>query len=114
MADKAKASFEAADAKLNNLKGRGDAKAFEAEKERNMLQERYLQSKKQADTIILDAIEKNKFNIMEHLCDYIDLYYEFFKNGTSAIEQLQANVEAYRNMAQKVRILLLSFFSSFY
>jgi hypothetical protein len=102
LADKAKAAFEAAEAKMNNLKGRGDAKAFEAEKERNMLHERYLQAKKQADTAIQDATEKNKYNIMEHLCDYIDLYYEFFKSGTSAIEQLQSKLDDYRNAAQKV------------
>ena len=104
LAEKAKASFEAADAKMNSLKGRGDAKSFEAEKERNMLSERYLQAKKQADTTIEDAIDKNKFNILEHLCDYIDLYYDFFKNGTIAIEQIQSNVAAYRNVAQKVII----------
>ncbi len=40
--EKAKTAFEAADSKLRQLKGREDAKAFDIEKERNVLQERYI------------------------------------------------------------------------
>ncbi len=36
--DKAKAAFEAADTKLRQLKSKEDAKAFDIEKERNVLQ----------------------------------------------------------------------------
>ncbi|ELR12396.1 PH domain containing protein [Acanthamoeba castellanii str. Neff] len=99
--DKAKAAFEAADTKLRQLKSKEDAKAFDIEKERNVLQERYLESRDQAQTALADAFEKNKFSTLEKMCDYIDAQHHYYKSALEAVELTKQKVDDYRRYITK-------------
>ncbi|KAL6071261.1 Rho GTPase activating protein [Balamuthia mandrillaris] len=101
--DKAKAAFEAADAKVKHLKVKEDAKAFETEKERNILQKKYEESKAVTKNAFMDAYERNKVATLERLCDYVDAYKEVFRYGFEAFATIDSQLNSYRSYIAKKR-----------